>query len=252
MSTSVALLHGFTGGPDSFQEVLGFLHAPPDEIATPVLVGHGDPARDRAVTGFESEVDRLAAALRERGVRWHLVGYSLGGRLALGLLVRHPELFGAATLIGAQPGLATEAERAERRAADERRCDLLEQRGIEAFVAEWEAMPLFATQSRLSADALARQRAERLKHDPRGLARSLRLTGLGVMPSYAGALAGLRVPVTLVAGVEDAKFSALAHGMARAIPGARVELVAGAGHNVVLERPRALARLLSCAMDGSA
>jgi 2-succinyl-6-hydroxy-2,4-cyclohexadiene-1-carboxylate synthase len=165
--------------------------------------------------------------------------------------VRHPELFRGATLIGAQPGLATEAEREDRRAADERWCALLEEKGIEAFVAQWEAVPLFATQSRLPRDVLERQRAARLAHDPHGLARSLRLTGLGVMPDYTGALAGLRVPVTLVAGAEDDKFGALAHRMAGAIPRARVELVADAGHNVVLERPRALARLLSRAMDGS-
>jgi 2-succinyl-6-hydroxy-2,4-cyclohexadiene-1-carboxylate synthase len=249
MTAPLALLHGFTGSPDGFRDLLGALEPRPAVVTAPALVGHG-AADDASVTGFESEVDRLARVLRASATPCHLVGYSLGGRLALGLLVRHPALFVSATLIGAQPGLPTDAARVERRAADERWCDLLEQRGLEAFVAEWEALPLFATQARLPTAVLARQRAERLGQDPRGLVRSLRLTGLGVMPSYEDALGGITVPVTLVAGEDDHKFSALARQMAARMPRARVELVPGAGHNVVLERAEALARLLSRAING--
>src|SRR5262249_55892589 len=147
------------------------------------------------VEGFEAEVDRLAALIRARGEKVHLAGYSLGGRVAIGLLCRHAGLFRSATLSSAQPGLHSEAEREERRAADERWCAVLESRGIEAFVEAWEKLPLFATQS----DEMRRaQRRERLSHDPRGLAHSLRTCGLGHMPSYSESLALVPVPTSIV------------------------------------------------------
>ena len=171
---------------------------------------------------------------------WHLVGYSLGGRLALGLLVRHPALFASATLVGAQPGLETESARAERRAADERWCEMLESGPLADFVAAWETQPLFASQGALPSGALERQRVERMSHSGAGLALSLRTTGLGVMPSYWDALSSIRVPATLVVGATDEKFSAIARRMIATMPSARLETAAGSGHNVVLENPEVI------------
>ncbi len=243
MTLPVAVLHGFTGSPHSFDGVVSRLGA--RVVSAPPLVGHGAPNKSPESTSFEQEVDRLAALFRAEAPRWHLAGYSLGGRVALGLLVRHPTLFASATLVGAQPGLRTETERAERREADERLCRVLEERGVAAFVDEWQALPLFATQSALAPDVLERQRAERLAHDPLELARSLRVTGLGVMPSYWDVLSRIAIPVTLVVGERDAKFSALAAEMSRHLAHACVESVAGAGHNVVLERPDIVSRCIA-------
>ena len=129
--------------------------------------------------------------------------------------MRHAGLFASATLIGAQPGLESEPERAARRVADERWCRLLEDRGIAAFVDEWESVPLFRTQATLAPEVLLTQRQERLRHDPRELARSLRLTGLGAMPPYWNDLERESpVSTTLMVGSNDEKFSAIAdaHG----------------------------------------
>jgi pimeloyl-ACP methyl ester carboxylesterase len=108
----------------------------------------------------------------------------------------------------------------------------------------WERQPLFATQAALPRDALARQRAERLDHRPRELVRSLRICGLAAMPSYRARLPEIRVPTTLVVGESDAKFAAIAEEMRAAMPHARVAVIQGTGHNVVLERPEAVARLV--------
>jgi 2-succinyl-6-hydroxy-2,4-cyclohexadiene-1-carboxylate synthase len=247
MTPGLALLHGFTGSPASFRAVTVALPQGA-VVAAPLLVGHGAPSADGGVNGFEGEVDRLASLLRAGASAWHLAGYSLGGRLALGLLVRHPELFTGATLIGASPGLASEGERAERRATDERWCTLLEERGIEAFVADWEAQPLLAPGADLGEEARRGQRKERLANEPLGLARSLRLTGLGAMPSYWEALGRIAVPTTLMVGARDAKFTGIARRMADRLPGSTLEIVPGAGHSVLLERPDAVARVLGTAL----
>jgi 2-succinyl-6-hydroxy-2,4-cyclohexadiene-1-carboxylate synthase len=240
MNRGLVLLHGFTGTTRSFEAVLGGVRA---RAIVPALLGHGAAADD--IDSFEAEVDRLAGVVRDvASAPPRLVGYSLGARLAIGLLLRHPELFRDAVLIGAQPGLTTEAERVERRRMDERWCRLLLTRGIQAFIGEWQAQPLFDTQARLPAALLDAQRRERLTHDAGSLVRSLRTTGLGSMPSYWDALGDVAHPLHLVVGELDTKFVVVAERMAERLPRARMHVVPGAGHNVVLERPDALASLI--------
>jgi 2-succinyl-6-hydroxy-2,4-cyclohexadiene-1-carboxylate synthase len=249
MTRRLALLHGFSGNPESWEAVRSEL-GPKPYVVAPILVGHGSSPHDASVQGFEGEVDRIAALLAGEGGTFHLAGYSLGGRVALGLLARHPELFMSATLIGAHPGLESEEDRADRRRADEHLCQILDRLGIDVFVAKWESIPLFASQKRLSPEVLDRQRRARTLHDPNGLARSLRLTGLGAMPSYWESLSSIRVPTILVSGSLDEKFSNIAHRMAERLPRAAVEIVPNVGHNVVLEAPSVVARILEKQLEG--
>lgn len=235
----IALLHGFTGSPRSWDRVATELFATTAVFAPP-LSGHGHPVGE--LTGFEDEVDRIANELAARAPLWCIAGYSLGGRLALGLLVRHPELLKSVVLIGAQPGLESDVERAERSKADLDLCRILTEHGIAAFVDRWEAVPLFASQATLPTSVLAAQRAARLRQDPLELSRSLRTTGLSVMPSYWGDLPKVRAPVHLVVGEQDTKFRAIASRMQGLIPHATLTVVPGVGHNVVLEAPDVVTR----------
>lgn len=238
ISARVVCLHGFTGAPESWDDVVAELAA---DVDRPPLLGH-DPGDAIGSRSFEDEVDRLARRFRERGRSGlQLAGYSLGGRLAVGLLARHRELFASATLIGASPGLASEDARRRRRADDERLARLLEDEGLERFLEHWEALPLFASQRRQPEARLAAQRALRLRHRPAALARALRVLGLGAMPDYRSALPRIDVPVHLMAGELDAKFTELARQMAALLPRADVEIVPGAGHNLPLEAPRQVA-----------
>jgi 2-succinyl-6-hydroxy-2,4-cyclohexadiene-1-carboxylate synthase len=246
------LLHGFAGSPASWDDTLAELRAelPP---MVPSLCGHGPgaagpPGAASCAGDFAAEVERLAmrvaAVPRAPGERRLVAGYSLGGRLALGLALEHEELFDAAVLVSAHPGLDDEAERAERRAADERWAAMLEREGIGAFVDAWEAQPVFAGQERLPASVLERQRRDRLAHDARALAGAMRALSLGGMPCYGRRLAAISLPVWWVTGERDSKFGALAAAVAAGRPPARVEVLAGCGHNPLLEAPAELARLL--------
>lgn len=247
MTTPVILLHGFTGSPESWADVIRYLIAdePAVRIHAPAALGHDGTPGPPGIDAFEDEVDRIAGGIgaRDRGLA-HVVGYSLGARVALGLLVRHPGLVASATLIGGRPGLADPSERQARIRRDEEWARLLEEEGLDTFVAAWEALPLWATQTALPARRLDRQRAIRRSHDPRGLARSLRVAGLGRMPDYGDRLGAVEARVRLVVGTRDARFLGLADGMAERLPRATVTRVPGAGHNVVLERPREIAGLI--------
>jgi 2-succinyl-6-hydroxy-2,4-cyclohexadiene-1-carboxylate synthase len=220
------LLHGFSGTPDSLEQ----LHPPADSV-TPTLGGHLGTA---TAGGFWDEVERLAAAGRECT---GLFGYSLGGRFALGILARHPERFKHAVIVSAHPGLKTDAERSVRREGDARFVTLLRERGLTAFVDAWQALPLWASQGALPEAVKAEQRTQRLRHQAEGLAQSLLLHGLGEMPDLRPHLPRVRSRVDILVGERDDKFRALGDELAGVIPGATLTTAAGAGHNLLLERP---------------
>jgi 2-succinyl-6-hydroxy-2,4-cyclohexadiene-1-carboxylate synthase len=238
--TALLALHGFTGSPQSWD----FLPTQPSvRRFVPALVGHLGSSAGSEVIDFETEVDRLARLSAEASTL-HVVGYSLGARLALGFALRHPGRVSRLTLISAHPGLASEAERAQRRAADERWCDLLLKSGSLAFVDAWQAQPLWASQTGVAEEALSRKRRERLSHEPSGLARSLRVTGLAEMPNYRDALAKIERPITLIAGSLDEKFRELAEQMAKTVSHAELLIVERAGHDLLLERPELITEVI--------
>jgi 2-succinyl-6-hydroxy-2,4-cyclohexadiene-1-carboxylate synthase len=231
--TSLLCLHGFTGSPKSWDFLPDF---PETARLAPALIGHAGSHADSGVTRFEDEVDRLAMFASEAGPL-HVVGYSLGARLALGLALRHPLRVQRLTLLSAHPGLSSDAERTARRASDAAWCELLRTRGVPAFVEAWQAQPLWASQARLPATTRTQKQKERLSHSASGLCRSLQVTGLAEMPNYLGGLAQIQAPTTVIAGALDEKFSNLAEAIGLHIPGARLEIIANAGHDLLLERP---------------
>ncbi len=224
MPAGLLLLHGFTQTGASWDGVRRAL-----------------PGRYRAVAPdlgagpWEAELDRLEAPAPDDHV---LAGYSMGGRLALALALRRPERVRALVLVSASPGLAEPGERAARRAADERLAARIEAGGVDAFAREWAAQPLFAGQP---AEVAALAHEDRLRRTAAEHAAQLRGLGTGVMPPLWDRLGELSMPVTLLVGERDAKFRALAEGMAARLPHAAVVVVAGAGHAVALEAPASVA-----------
>jgi 2-succinyl-6-hydroxy-2,4-cyclohexadiene-1-carboxylate synthase len=239
MAPAIVLLHGFTHTGGSWAPVRtalprGYLALAPD------IRGHGEAGGRRPVD-LDAVLGDLRATAPERFV---LGGYSMGGRIALhaaladGLRERIEHL----VLIGASPGLADPAERAERRAADESLATELEGLTIEEFADRWAATPVLADQA---PGVAALARAERLCNSPAGLAAALRGLGTGALEPLWDRLGELRVPVTLIVGERDAKFRAIATAMRRSLPQARLEVIPGAGHAVHLEAPARVATILS-------
>lgn len=179
----------------------------------------------------EAEISSLA-----RGEPLDLVGYSMGGRLALAYAARNPGLVRRLVLESASPGLEGPEECAERRTADEALAREVERDGLDAFVERWEAQELFASQRSLPEEVRAVQRALRMENHPRSLAASLRGLGTAALPSYWGILPALRVPVLILVGALDDKFVRIGARMAELLPDARLVEVPGAGHAVHLER----------------
>jgi 2-succinyl-6-hydroxy-2,4-cyclohexadiene-1-carboxylate synthase len=233
VAVPLVLLHGFTQTRQSWRRTVAALGGSYRALA-PDLPGHGQAAERRPASFAACAA--YVRALADGPCA--LVGYSMGGRIALHTAFALPDLVTRLVLVGASPGIADPAEREARRRADAALADRIETIGVEAFAAEWGAQPLFAGQDERVAAAA---HADRLRNTAAGLAAALRGLGTGVMTPLWERLPGLAIPVTLVVGERDEKFRAIAERMAAAIPDARLEVVAGAGHAVQLERPEALA-----------
>jgi 2-succinyl-6-hydroxy-2,4-cyclohexadiene-1-carboxylate synthase len=238
------LLHGFTGSPRSWDSVIARATLDEDPLR-PALFGHERGWRELEVSSFADEVRRLCAQMSSARRPRLLAGYSLGARVALGMLASAPELFDGALLIGVHPGLDDDGLRRERRKVDAARAEALRTNGLPAFISDWEQQPLFDTQAAVSFETASQQREIRLQHDPEGLARSLEILGLASMPSYADALASMPVPVTLMVGSEDTKFRHLATNLAGRGRHLESIVVEGAGHNLLLEAREAVAGALN-------
>ncbi len=234
--TATVVLHGFTGSAAAMAPLASRL---PDPVMALDLPGHGSaPASDDpADYTMAAAVDGVVAAAAHLE-QFALVGYSMGGRVALHIALACPDRVVALALIGARAGIDDPAERDERIAADEALASRIESEGVEWFADYWADRPLFASQRhRLSAEQRAGLRAQRLACDPRGLAFSLRGMGAGAVESIGCRLGELSMPCALVVGEDDTKFAAIAHEMAAVMPRAEVCLIPDAGHATHLEAP---------------
>lgn len=235
---ALLLLHGFTGSGATWQP----FDWPGFEIVAVDLPGHGESDKPARAERYRMErcLEDLVALLDELGVeRAAVLGYSMGGRVALHLALHAPERLWALVIESASPGIESEAERAERRRSDGELADSIMRDGVAPFVDRWQAIPLFASQSRLSADARERLRQQRLRNDAAGLANSLRGLGAGEQQPVYDRLDEIATPALLLAGADDAKYRAIAERTAGALPNARLQIVPEAGHAVHLEQPQA-------------
>lgn len=233
-------LHGFTGRGDDFSPLSLCLEGA-REVICPDWPGHGDKSGLRSPGDYSLESHLRVVDTASRGEAIELLGYSMGGRLALHWTLAHPERVTRLILVGASPGLRTEGERLERTAADAALADFISSQGLDAFLRYWHGQTMFRTLQSLPKKRLEEILAARGRNDAEGLALSLLHVGTGALPSLWGRLHELKMPVDLVTGSEDVKFTAIGREMVTLIPRARLGEVEGAGHAVHLERPADLA-----------
>lgn len=237
MTTRFVLAHGFTQTARSWTAFGRLLHAavPESEIVAVDLPGHGESAPPHDLDLWSS-ADRLVAA----GGTGTYVGYSMGGRVALHAALSHPGHVERLALIGATAGIDDDSERDARRRADERLADHIESVGMDRFIDEWLANDLFAGLT----DATA-QRADRMRNSPHALAASLRATGTGTQQPLWDRLGELALPVLVLVGERDTKFTALGRRLVDRLASASLVIVPDAGHSVHLEQPEATVRALA-------
>ncbi|KOR35286.1 MULTISPECIES: 2-succinyl-6-hydroxy-2,4-cyclohexadiene-1-carboxylate synthase [Planktothricoides] len=234
----ILFLHGFLGSGDDYREICTELK---DKFCclTVDLPGHGKTTVNGDETSYQ--MPQTAQALISLLDRLHidqcfLVGYSMGGRLALYLTLHFPQRFYQVILEGASPGLKTEPERSQRRAADEALAQKLETIPFKSFLIEWYHQPLF--QSLLQHPDWGKLMARRMQENPRELSKSLRNLGTGNQPSLWEQLPHNSVPILLLVGEYDDKFRKINTEIVQRSAFAQLKIIPHTGHNIHWENSR--------------
>ncbi|MEP7286800.1 MAG: 2-succinyl-6-hydroxy-2,4-cyclohexadiene-1-carboxylate synthase [Chloroflexota bacterium] len=240
------LLHGFMGSSQSWAEQrIAFEGS--HKVITLDLPGHG--FSDSPTNPTRYQIDRVSASLDtildqlELG-SVHLLGYSMGGRVAQHFALTYPHRVRSLLLESTSPGLADPAERQARIASDAALAEKIEREGLEAFVAYWSQLPLFASQANLPAHIRADQWSQRLQNNVGGLANSLRGLSTGAQFPLWDRLNELTAPTLLIVGALDSRYTQTGQQMAKAIPTVQIAVVPNAGHNVHLEQPAVFNQLV--------
>lgn len=234
----ILFLHGFMGDSDEFNEIISLLSDQFSYLSVD-LPGHG---KTRVMGGEEcytmsNTAHALINLLDQLNVRnCFLVGYSMGGRLALYLTLHFSQRFSRIVLEATSPGLKTQGDRLERIQRDFELAKKLEKSNFPTFLANWYNQPLFASlKNHPDFDSL---KQTRLQNNPLELAKSLRNLGTGCQPSLWEKLQNNKNHLLLLVGEYDTKFIGINSEMIRLCPFAQLEIVSNCGHNIHFEDPK--------------
>lgn len=235
------LVHGFLGSPADWADVMRLL---PPGIACDCIA-----LRNLGCASIEEAAAALATHLATRPSDL-VVGYSMGGRIALELAAQRPELAPRLLLLSANPGIddATDGAgaRARRASEDDERSDEIRRDGLDAFTKHWYRLPLFAPF--VLHPSFEAARARRAQGEAAFWARCVSGCSPGRAISRWSALPALAVRTVLAAGSLDERYAAIASRARQAVPTLDVEIVAGVGHVLPLEAPDACARLIEASL----
>lgn len=246
----VVFIHGFMGAPADWAEIADGLGQPSIGIALP---GHVHAPIAPPGADFPAVAEALLATLDAAPLapRPVLVGYSMGGRLALYLALRAPERFSAALIESATPGLADPHARESRATHDDALATemdaLATPETFRDFLEGWYARPPFETLADADRAALVHKR---LANAPQGLAAAIRALSVGRQPNLWPELPALQIPALVICGERDLKYRQIAEEMAATSPRIATQVMAGCGHNVHFEHPDAYTKVLQGFIDG--
>ena len=239
----VVFFHGFLGSSEDWEPVARRL-ARHHECLLVDLPGHGRSRYQfpRHFT-FPAFSDLLAGWLNANGwSRVLLVGYSMGGRLALYMTCRYPELVAGTVAESASPGLSSLRARRQRAREDAQWIKQLTEGDLRTFLARWYSQPVFrGIEQRPFFPAMFQRR---LRNDGRELAKALALMGLARQPDLRPCLKTTKLPLLLVTGENDTKFQALAGELVQANPRIQWVTMPQCGHNTHAENPSQFAYML--------
>jgi 2-succinyl-6-hydroxy-2,4-cyclohexadiene-1-carboxylate synthase len=225
--------HGFTQTGESWKPIAEYFAGTGHESVVVDLPGHGGSGSVRA------DVRRGADMLAAFGPATY-VGYSMGGRFCLHVALAYPHIVRGLAIIGANPGIDDADARAERRADDERMANRLRAIGVDAFLEEWTAQPVFGGYRPTDEEL-----ADRRRNSAEGLVSSLRLAGTGSQSSLWPRLWEIGTTVLAMAGAADTKFVAIGQQLARAVRNGRFVSIADAGHAAHLQQPALVAAAIA-------
>lgn len=236
-------LHGFSLTGEQFSPGVGFLD---HTIVAPDLPGHGSSRAQ------PSDIDRALSSievlLSAHGGPRPLIGYSQGARLALLTAVEDPAGISTLVLVSGTAGIRDQSERQSRREQDYVLAERIEAIGLGAFIESWTGSGITSV-AHLDDEFRKWDLGVRSQNSASGLSAALRGYGQGAQPSVWSDLGRITLPVLLVTGSRDTRYTNINEAMAELIPGAEFVIIDEAGHNPLADKPAATYGVVSDFLD---
>lgn len=229
------MLHGFAGSHRIFEHLFDDL-SKYFSIAVPDLPGHGKsglPENQEISTEYLLTVlDGLFSMYGDKNI--YLLGYSLGGRLALQFAINHSAKLNGLILESTTFGLSNTTEKLQRINLDESLARKIEV-NFSDFLNDWDNNPVFRTKSVLKPERIAVLEEIRRSQNPIGLSKMLRGFGTGKMNSCEAELDNISCPVLIITGEYDHKFTLIGQELHKKMIASTHVIVPQCGHRVHLE-----------------
>lgn len=170
-----------------------------------------------------------------------LIGYSLGGRLALHALLNNPKQWKGAVIISAHPGLSDPLEKAKRLEHDRKWAARFEKEEWASLMQAWNGQEVF------SHDPSVERKEHEYRRDQ--LVHTLLKGSLSTQADLRHQISQLEMPLLWITGSQDHRFSTLAQTLSFKHPLSRWAKVEGAGHRVPWTQPADFKNLLQQFQD---
>jgi len=230
-------LHGFLGSSSDWQNIINNYFSNYYCIAVD-LPGHGLSEIDESANSYDIEntAKYIVELIQSHNVKkCNLLGYSMGGRIAIYLAIYYSEYFDKIVIESAQPGIKDKIERMKRKNHDQILAENLESKSFHDFLDSWYNQSIFKTLKKHN--NFANLRKSRLNNNPRNLAKSLLEIGAGVQPSLWQDLKKIENDCLLIAGEFDTKYQTIFSKMHKEIFSSKFIIIKNAGHNIHVENP---------------
>ncbi|MCB9206037.1 MAG: 2-succinyl-6-hydroxy-2,4-cyclohexadiene-1-carboxylate synthase [Ignavibacteriales bacterium] len=246
--TPILFLHGFTGNFNDWKFVENKL----PENFTPIfidLIGHGKTSSPIDVKNYtsDSQIELLKELLVKLKIQeCVIVGYSMGGRLALEFTLKYPEFVSALILESTSFGIEDESERKRRIESDEKLAEQIENSNISDFIKYWYTIPLFNSLKNLPKDKFENLIKSKIASNNNiGLKNSLIGFSTGRMQNFYLFAKTINIKTLLIAGELDEKYKTTLLRADYLMPNSKLKIVNDAGHNVHLEKPEEFLKLIN-------
>ncbi|GAB4188752.1 MAG: 2-succinyl-6-hydroxy-2,4-cyclohexadiene-1-carboxy late synthase [Simkaniaceae bacterium] len=240
----ICFLHGLLGSHEDFQEIIKEFRNRHHCIAID-LPGHGNSDFNSNYfreDPFKATIEAIYRTLLQRQIRrCHIIGYSMGGRLAMLLGKKYPGLIGKMIILSSHPGLKKEA-RKKRKNKDNAWADLIEEYGLDTFLTRWYDQALF--KNLRSKDKFACMLKQRKRNHPHAIAWALRNLSLAKQPSLNSFLQSPPFPLLWICGGRDEKYQNLYAAMKKTYPKLRLQQIAECSHALHIENPKECFRVI--------